>query len=257
MTTRDLAGRKAFVTGGGRGIGRAIARELAGAGCDVAVSYASRPDDAEAAVRELRALGATATSCRLRLERPEDLAPAIDAAVAALGPIDLLVSNAGQDFRGAAVADTTAEELLHLMTVNALAPHALCRALIPQMRGRERADIVFLSSIATQTNGPDFAPYNMSKAALEALAFTLAKEERDHGLRVNVVAPGLTDTEMGARFLASDVPGEVREQILAGVAYGHVCRPEEVASVVHFLVGPAAAYVNGQRIYVDGGGPRL
>jgi len=257
MTARDLAGRRALVTGGGRGIGRAIALELARAGCDVAITWAARQDAADATLQDLRALGVRAASCRLRLERPEDLEPAVGSALAALGHVDLLVSSAGRDFRGAPVVETTAEELLELMTVNALAPHALCRRLVPQMRGRGRADVVFLSSIVTQTNGPAFAPYAMSKAAVEALAFVLAKEEREHGLRVNVVAPGLTDTDMGSRFLASDVPGEVREKLLAGIAYGHVCTPEEVASVVHFLVGPGAAYVNGQRIYVDGGGPKL
>lgn len=256
-----LRGRKAFVTGGGRGIGRAIAVELARQGCDVAISFSTRSEEAEETARHLRDCGVRSNVQRLRLECPDDHEPAVRGLLRELGGLDIFINNAGQDFRGAPVAETCAEELLHLMTVNALAPHALCRLLLPSLRERAqavgRADIVFLSSIATALQGPDYAPYVMSKLALEGLASTLALEERARGLRVNVVAPGLTDTDMGARFVGSKVPGEIRERIIAGQAYGHVCSPEEVAGVVAFFVGPAASYVNGQRIYVDGGGPQL
>ncbi|MBK7250201.1 MAG: SDR family oxidoreductase [Gammaproteobacteria bacterium] len=256
-----LQGRKAFVTGGGRGIGRAIAIELARQGCDVAISFSTRSAEAEETARHVRDCGVHSSVQRLRLECLDDHEPAVQAVLRELGGLDIYVSNAGQDFRGAPVAETSYEELLHLMTVNALAPHALCRLLLPSLRAaaqsRGRADIVLLSSIAIALQGPDYAPYVMSKMALEGLARTLALEERAHGLHVNVVAPGLTDTDMSARFLGSQVPGDIRNRIIAGQAYGHVCRPEEVAGVVAFFVGPAASYVNGQRIYVDGGGPQL
>jgi NAD(P)-dependent dehydrogenase (short-subunit alcohol dehydrogenase family) len=95
------------------------------------------------------------------------------------------------------------------------------------------------------------APYNMAKAAMEALAFTLSKEEREHGTRVNIVAPGLVKTEMGHRLVKAS--GEDIESMDAAMPYGRVCLPEDIAGVVRWLVSDGAAYVNGERIYVDGG----
>jgi len=106
----------------------------------------------------------------------------------------------------------------------------------------------------TEVMGAGFAPYAMSKAAVEALAQVLAKEEREHGIHVNVVAPGLVETDMGMRYVRElSGLGNFRE-VDPIVPYGRVCQPEEVASVVRFLVSDAAHYVNGQRIYVHGGG---
>jgi NAD(P)-dependent dehydrogenase (short-subunit alcohol dehydrogenase family) len=96
-------------------------------------------------------------------------------------------------------------------------------------------------------------PFNMGKAAMEALAFTLAKEERRHGIRVNVVAPGLVETEMGRRLVSATRGVDNLREIDASMPFGHVCTPEEVADVVRFLVSDAARYVTGERIYVDGG----
>ena len=112
-----------------------------------------------------------------------------------------------------------------------------------------------ISSVVTASNGPAGAPYNMGKAALEALAFTLAKEERRNGIHVNVVAPGLVDTEMGKR-LARATRGVADIHELDAVSpFGRVCRPIDVARVVGWLCGEGAAYVTGQRVQVDGGGP--
>ena len=140
------------------------------------------------------------------------------------------------------------------MRVNALAPHHFCKLVIPGMRERPRGDIVMISSVVSRMLGAGYAPYGMSKTALEALAFVLAKEEQSHGIRVNVVAPGLVETEMGMRYVEAISDVDDIRALDAVVPYGRVCQPEEVAEVVRFLVSDGASYVNGQRIYVDGGG---
>ena len=254
-----MSRRRAIVTGGSRGIGRAIAQVLAGMGYDLALTYTARQEEAEAAALELEQSDVRARAFRLELSQPDSFAPATEEMLDFLGGLDALIANAGVDFRGAPVVATSYEELLQHMTINALSAHALCRLLVPALReagmAKGRADIVFLSSVATAMRGPDYAPYIMSKLALEGLVSVLALEERRHGLRVNTVAPGLTETEMGERFIGSDVTGSVRDRLIAGQAYGHICTPAEVADVVGFMVSPASRYVNGQRIYVDGGGP--
>ena len=122
------------------------------------------------------------------------------------------------------------------------------------MRERARGDIVFISSVAARMLARNGAPYNMAKAALEALALTLAKEERAAGIHVNVVAPGLVNSDMGRRLVKAAMGVEDISSLDAGSPFGRVCRPEDVADVVRFLCSDAAGYVTGQVITVDGGG---
>src|SRR5262249_22497663 len=124
----------------------------------------------------------------------------VDAVIADFGYIDILVCNAGIASRGNAVADTDPGEVQRVLATHAVAPHHLCRLVLPSMRTRPRGDIVMISSVATSHMAAYGAPYNMGKAAMEALASTLAKEEEPHGIHVNVVAPGLVETEMGRRL---------------------------------------------------------
>jgi NAD(P)-dependent dehydrogenase (short-subunit alcohol dehydrogenase family) len=121
------------------------------------------------------------------------------------------------------------------------------------MRKRERGDIVMISSIVTDSYGANGAPYGMGKAAMEALAFTLAKEERRHGIHVNVVAPGLIESEMGRRLVKAGGVEDISTLHQAS-PYGRVCQPEDVAAVVAFFCSADAGYVTGQRVRVDGGG---
>jgi NAD(P)-dependent dehydrogenase (short-subunit alcohol dehydrogenase family) len=250
----SLAGRVALVTGGGRGIGRAIAMALAEDGADVAISYRRDAAAAEETAAAVRALGRRALTGEAPIDDYAASERMVGAVAAELGPIDLLVHNAGIASRGNSVEETDPLELERVLRVHALGPHVLTRLVLPGMRGRPRGDVVFVSSIATLHYPANGAPYNMGKAAMEALAFTLAKEERRHGIHVNVVAPGLVETEMGRRLVrATRGVGDIRA-LDRHMPFGRVCQPEDVANVVRFLVSERAGYVSGERIYVHGGG---
>lgn len=247
------AARSALITGGGRGIGRSIALGLAADGHDIAITWRRDEAAATTTVEEIRDLGRNAVAIRADVADTSECERAVAEAGAALGVIGILVANAGVASRGRSVADTEPDEVDRLLRTHALGAMVLAKHTIPAMRALERGDIVFISSVAT-THMPAFgAPYNMAKAAQEALAWSLAKEERAHGIRVNVVAPGLVATEMGRRLVKGAMGIEDIATLDPGSPFGHVCTPEEVASVVRFLVSDAGGYVNAQRIVVDGG----
>ena len=246
-----LEGRAALVTGGGRGIGRAISLALAEDGADVALTYRRDKDAAEETVAEIEKLGRRAVAIGGSIDVLDDVRSTAQAALDAFGAIDILVNNAGIASRGQTVAKTDPEEVDRVVRTHAIGPHWLCGLIIPGMRTRPRGDIIFISSAATRGNAAASAPYNMGKQAMESLAYTLAKEERHHGIHVNIVAPGLVKTEMGRRLM--NAFGQDIEQMDEGAHYGRVCRPEDVANVVRWLVSEGAGYVNGERIYVDGG----
>ena len=253
----QLDGRVALVTGGGRGIGRGISELLASEGAAVAVNYRRDQEAADATVAAIEAAGGVARAYQASVDDAEQDARMVDAVVADLGAIDLLVNNGGVASRGNAVADTDPAEVARVIGTHAIGPHHLCRLVLPSMRTRPRGDIVMVSSVATSHHAGNGAPYNMGKAALEALAFTLAKEERRHGIHVNVVAPGLVDTDMGQR-LAQAMTGVTDIRTLDATSpFGHVCQPLDVARVVLWLCSEGAGYVTGQRIECDGGGTLL
>ena len=246
-----LEGRTALVTGGGRGIGRAISLALAEDGADVAVNYRRDKDAAEQTVAEIEQLGRRGVAVVGSVDVLDDVRSMAQQAIDALGPIDILVNNAGIASRGNTVAKTDPEEIERVVRTHAIGPFWLTGLILPGMRSKLRGDIVFISSAATRGNAAGSAPYNMGKHAMESLAYTLAKEERHRGIHVNIVAPGLVKTEMGRRLM--NAFGQDIEQMDEGAPYGHVCLPEDVADVVRWLVSDGARYVNGERIYVDGG----
>jgi NAD(P)-dependent dehydrogenase (short-subunit alcohol dehydrogenase family) len=250
----SLAGRIALVTGGGRGIGRSISLALAEDGADVAVNYRRDEEAARETVAEIERLGRRARAYGGSVDDLEANARMIDGIARHLGPVDILVNNAGIASRGQAVEDTDPAELERVVRIHALGPHHLCKLVIPEMKKKERGDIVMISSVATLGYAGRGAPYNMGKAAMEALAFTLAKEVREHGIRVNVVAPGLVETEMGRRLVRARSGVEDLRQLDATSPFGRVCQPEDIANVVRFLVSEGASYVTGQKVNVHGGG---
>jgi 3-oxoacyl-[acyl-carrier protein] reductase len=249
-----LAGRAALVTGGGRGVGRAIAIKLAECGVDVAVNYRRDQQAAAHTVADIEALGRRSRAYQASVDNWDEDRAMVDAAVDDFGAIDILVNNAGIASRGLSVADTDPAELARVVGTHGLGPHHLCGLLVPQMRQLRRGDIIMISSIATRHMAGWGAPYNMGKAAMEALALSLAKEEQQHGIRVNIVAPGLVVTEMGHRLAKATAGVERATDLDDAFPFGRVCRPEDVAEVVAFLVSDGGSYVSGQRIEVDGGG---
>ncbi|MGH8983685.1 MAG: SDR family NAD(P)-dependent oxidoreductase [Acidimicrobiia bacterium] len=248
-----LDGRVALVTGGGRGIGRAIALALAEDGADVAITYRRDQEAASETVAALEKLGNRAVAYAGSVESQDDDETMAAAVLGDFGFVDILVNNAGIASRGHTVADTDPAEMERVWRTHAFGPFMLSRLLLPGMRERDRGDIVMISSAATVHFAGNSSPYNVGKASMEALARTLAKEERGHGIHVNVVAPGLVETEMGRRLVKGAMGVHDIHALDAGSPYGHVCRPEEVAAVVRFLVSDAAGYLTDQKIVVDGG----
>ena len=247
-----LTGRAALVTGGSRGIGRAIAMRLAADGAPVAVHFRRDADAARDTRDKIRELGVDAEVFQAGFDSQDEIDALVKSAESYFGPISILVSNAGMLSKGRSVLKTPLSELTRLLGVHTLGPFRMCQLVLPGMRTCERGDIVFISSHGTSQFRPGAGAYNIAKAGAEALARTLANEERQHGIRVNVVAPGLVATDMGdrlARARGVESAADLDDQF----PFGRVCRPEDVAGVVGFLVSQDGYYVSGTRIQVDAG----
>jgi 3-oxoacyl-[acyl-carrier protein] reductase len=242
-----LLGRIAFVTGSSRGIGRAIAIELAHWGADVAVHAQKNLALAEGVAEEIRALGRRAVVVLGDVKVKADLEACADRVKASLGPVDILVNNAGtrQDGPFILMGDEKWEEV---MNVNLRGTVYATKAFVRGMMNRKWGRVVNIVSptgiigMAGQTN------YGASKGAIIALTKSLAREMAPFGILVNAVNPGLIRTE-----LTADVPDETRRNMLSPTILKREGEPEEVASVVAFLCTDWASYMSGQVVNVDGG----
>lgn len=257
----QMTGRIALVTGGGRGIGRGISELLAAEGATVAVNYRRDRESADATVQAIEQAGGVARAYEGSVDDADACASIVEAVVADFGGLDTLVCNAGIASRGQSVVDTDPAEMIRVVATHAFGPHHLARVALPHMRARAadsgRGDIVMISSVATSSMSANGAPYNMGKAAMEALALTLAREERPHGIHVNIVAPGLVETDMGVRLARAMTRNREMDDLRALDAsspFGRVCQPLDVANVVLWLCSAGSGYVTGQRIECNGGG---
>ncbi|WP_307848091.1 SDR family oxidoreductase [Gordonia sp. SCSIO 19800] len=258
--TGPLAGRVALVTGGSRGVGRAVALRLARDGAAVAVSYRRETGAATEVVDEIASGGGHARAYQASIDDTGAVEAMVEAIVSDLGAVDLLVNNAGSASRGSSVATTPHAEFQSLLQVHALGPIRLIQLVLPGMRAAAstpggRGDIVMISSSTTTSTPPNSAPYTMAKSAMEVCMKTLAQEERDHGIHAGIVAPGLVATDMGRRLVNASRGADIGD-LDSSSPFGRVCRPEDVAGAVAFLVSPDAGYMTGQRLVVDGGGPK-
>jgi 3-oxoacyl-[acyl-carrier protein] reductase len=248
-----LEGRVALVTGGSRGIGRAVSLALAEDGADVAINFRRDEQAATDTVADIEKIGRRAAKYQASVDSWGEDAAMVDAVLSDFGSVDILVNNAGIASRGHSVADTDPAEFERVWRTHTFGSFALSKLVLPSMRERPRGDIVMVSSAATVHMAGYSSPYNVAKAGLEALARTLAKEERRHNIHVNVVAPGLVETEMGRRLVKGAMGVEDIATLDAGSPFGHVCTPEEVADVIRFLVSDAGGYLTDQKLTIDGG----
>ena len=235
-------------------MGRGIAIRLARDGAAVAVNYRKDADAAHRVVDEIIAAGGRAKAYQASVSDENTFPSMLSAIGDDLGTIDLLVSNAGTASRGTSIADTDRAEYQRLLDVHLLGPLALIREALPQLRSAARADVIAISSTITREFHRGAAAYTLAKSALEAAALTLAREEREHGIRVNIVAPGLVASDMGERLTAAAAGASIAE-LEPSYPFGRTCRPPDVAGIVAFLASQDGEYVTGQRITVDGGSP--
>jgi NAD(P)-dependent dehydrogenase (short-subunit alcohol dehydrogenase family) len=249
---RDFADKKALVTGGSRGIGRAVCLELARRGADVAFIYRSRDAEAEAVAAAIRALGRRALVLKTDLADSAGVAAAVDRAAAELGRLDVLVQAAGAMGAWHETAELSVADWDRYLAVDLSGAFYAIRAALPHLRKAGGGAIVAISSIAAQMCQARNVQGAAAKAGLEALVRVVAREEGRRGIRANAVAVGLTDTEMGRVAFAEWGP-ETTERVIRGIPLRRIGTPEEVARIVCFLAGPDAAYVTGKVLQVDGG----
>jgi len=249
MTNRfRLDGRIAFVTGGSRGIGRAIALGLAEAGADVAFGFREHRELALSVGREIERLGRRAFAVKMDVTERASIVAAAEEANGTLGPVSILVNNAGinkpTDFDAIGEPDWDA-----ILATNLKGPFLCSQAFLPALAGTGNGSIVHIGSVSGQYGGPRTAHYAASKAGLISLAQVIARFGAQYGVRSNTVAPGLIASDMAESGMSAPAVQKAAESILLK-RLGRTC---EVADAVVFLASDAAAYITGQALNVNGG----
>ena len=248
MTEKQFEGRSAIVTGGTRGIGKAIALELARRGASVAFNYSKSADEAEKLKAEIEALGAKAFAAQCDVANTEAAAEFVGQVKEAFGTIDFLVNNAGIT-RDQLIVRMKEEDWDAVIDTNLKGAWTFSKAAVrPMMRNENGGSILNISSISGVVGMLGQSNYSASKAGMIGLTKSLAKEIASRKITVNALALGLIETNM-----ASEMNDEYREKILAQIPLGRLGTPTEVAEIACFMLSPSAAYITGQVIQADGG----
>jgi 3-oxoacyl-[acyl-carrier protein] reductase len=243
----SLVGKTALVTGGGRGIGRAVALELARQGANVAVNFRAGADTAEAVCKEIDALGAHALAIQADVAVANDVERMVAAVTERFERVDILVNNAGitRDRLLLRMKDEDWDDVVNTnLRGTFLCTRAVLRGMIRQRSGR----IIAISSVSGLAGNPGQANYAAAKAGLVGFIRSVAREVASRSITANVVAPGYIETDIW-----NDVTEESRARFLSMVPIGRPGQPEEVAAMVGFVVSDLAGYITGQVLQVDGG----
>ncbi|HCP60332.1 MAG TPA: 3-oxoacyl-[acyl-carrier-protein] reductase [Dehalococcoidia bacterium] len=241
----DLSGRVAIITGGGQGIGRAIALKMAGVG--VAVVVNDLGETAGTVAREIRDMGGQSLAVVADISLPEDAARLVEGATAAFGKVDILVNNAGIN-RDQLLLRMSDEDWDRVVGVDLKGVFLCTRAVLKQMSRQRWGRIISIASIVGIVGNPGQANYASAKAGIIGFTRTVAKEMASRGITVNAIAPGFINTEM-TRRLREDWKQELRRRI----PLGDFGSPRDVAEAVVFLASEEAGYITGQVLGVDGG----
>jgi 3-oxoacyl-[acyl-carrier protein] reductase len=246
----DLTGRVALVTGASSGIGAATAAVLAELGAKVAIGYHNNEKGAAAVCRAIVDAGGTAITVKADVRKAAEAGPLIERVIRELGPLDILINNAGSLVKRIAIADVTEAIWDDIMDLNLKSVAFVTRAAMPGMIARRKGAIVNIVSIAGRNGGgPGAGPYSASKGGLITLTKSIAKELAPHGIRVNAVSPGVIDTPFHEVFSTP----EMIANIVKTIPLGRTGTSMECANVIAFLASDAAAYVVGETVEVNGG----
>lgn len=247
MTAFDLSGKRALVTGAGRGIGRAIALELAQAGADVVINYAGSKSAAESVAMECRAQGVRAVAIQADISQADEVERLFAEAQTALGGVDILVNNAGIT-RDSLLLRMPDEDIDSVLATNLRGAMLCARSAAKLMLKQRSGRIISVSSVVALRGNAGQANYAAAKAGLIGMSKSLARELAARNVTVNVIAPGFIKTDMTAVLSESQ-----QAQMIAEIPMKRAGEPQEVAAVVRFLASDAAAYITGEVIAIDGG----
>ncbi len=248
--SHSLEGRVALVTGGSRGIGRAISLAMAEAGADVMVNFVSNEGAAEETAGEIRALGRKALIYKANVGDADAVKTMVGVAVEGLGKVDILVCNAGIIRRDSHVHEADLEEFREVIENHIMGAFNCVQAVLPNMREQARGDIHLIGSTNAKMLPMGLTSYNVAKAGMEVMGRVLSKEEQGHGIRVNVIAPTTTETDMASGLLKRYGFSSFRE-VDPYLPLGRIAQPRDTGNLCAFLASEAGGHISGQVIYVD------